>query len=366
MTPNSLRCALSIGAVSVFLLSACGSNESVEATSVGAVQCGGKRALSASGSTAQANALTRFVVAYELDCPGYTLDYTSSGSGAGVSEFLGDQTDFAGSDSPLSEARGEYDRAAQRCGSPAWNLPMVFGPLAITYNLDGVDGLALDGPTLGSIFNGTVATWDAPRIRALNPGRQLPAEPIRVIFRSDESGTTDNFQQYLDAASGGTWEQGAGKAFAGGVGEGARGNEGTSAAISTTPGSITYNEWSFARAQGLQIAEIITPADPEPVALSLDSVSRSIEDVRISGEGNDLVLDTDSLYAPSEPGAYPVVLVTYEIVCSSYGQSEVATAVKAFMTSALGNGQIGLEENGYIPVPEAFQRRLLDAVDAIE
>jgi phosphate transport system substrate-binding protein len=363
--------ALSLLAVSALLLSACGSDNNTSSGSGGdsgtsASDCGGKEALKASGSSAQANAMTRFVNAYEKDCPGFTLNYTSSGSGAGVSEFLGGQTDFGGSDSPLNAEKGEVEKAKARCGgSDAWNLPAVFGPIAITYNVAGVDNLVLDGPTLGKIFNGTVKTWDAPEIKALNQGATLPAEPINVIFRSDESGTTDNFQKYLDAASDGAWGKGAGKSFAGGVGEGAKGNEGTSAAIKRTPGAITYNEWSFAKAQGLSIADIITSAGPEPVELSVETAGKAIDGVKFKGEGNDLVLDTTSFYLPTEPGSYPIVLAAYEIVCSQYPDADVAKAVKAFMHSALGNGQAGLEENGYIPVPEAFKTRLTEAVDAI-
>ena len=253
--------------------------------------------------------MTRFINAYEKDCPGFTLNYTSSGSGAGVSEFLGGQTDFGGSDSPLNAEKGEVDKAKERCGgSEAWNLPAVFGPIAVTYNVDGVDGLVLDGPTLGKIFNGTVKTWNAPEIEALNEGATLPAEPINVIFRSDESGTTDNFQKYLDAASDGSWGKGAGKSFAGGVGEGAKGNEGTSAAIKSTPGSITYNEWSFAKSQDLSIAKIITSAGPEPVELSTETAGKAIDGVKFKGEGNDLVLDTASFYMPTEAGSYPIML----------------------------------------------------------
>lgn len=366
--------ALSMLAAGTLLLSACGSDNNTASSESGsgdggsapAGDCGGKKSLKASGSSAQANAMTRFINAYEKDCPGFTLNYTSSGSGAGVSEFLGGQTDFGGSDSPLNAEKGEVDKAKERCGgNDAWNLPAVFGPIAITYNVAGVDGLVLDGPTLGKIFNGSVNTWNAPEIAALNEGATLPAAPINVIFRSDESGTTDNFQKYLDAASDGAWGKGAGKSFAGGVGEGAKGNEGTSAAIASTPGSITYNEWSFAKAQGLSIAKIVTSAGPEPVELSTETAGKAIDGVKFKGEGNDLVLDTTSFYMPSEPGSYPIVLAAYEIVCSQYPDAEVATAVKAFMHSALGNGQTGLEENGYIPVPEAFKTRLTEAVDAI-
>ena len=365
--------AVSLLAAGTLLLSACGSDnnttassESGDSGSASAGECGGKEALKASGSSAQANAMTRFINAYEKDCPGYTLNYTSSGSGAGVSEFLGGQTDFGGSDSPLSAEKGEVDKAKERCGgSEAWNLPAVFGPIAITYNVEGVDGLVLDGPTLGKIFNGAVKTWDAPEIKALNEGATLPAAPINVIFRSDESGTTDNFQKYLDAASDGAWGKGAGKSFAGGVGEGAKGNEGTSAAIKSTPGSITYNEWSFAKSQDLSVAKIVTSAGPEPVELSTETAGKAIDGVKFKGEGNDLVLDTTSFYMPTEAGSYPIMLAAYEIVCSKYPDAEVATAVKAFLHSALGNGQTGLEDNGYIPVPEAFKTRLTEAVDAI-
>jgi phosphate transport system substrate-binding protein len=377
--PNRSGVALSLLATSALLLSACGSDQNAPTGTGGdqgtggtagdtaaGIECAGKESLKASGSSAQANAMTRFVNAFETACPGYTLNYTSSGSGAGVSEFLGGQTDFGGSDSPLSQDKGEYDRAKERCGgSDAWNLPAVFGPIAVTYNLQGVDGLILDGPTLGKIFNGAVKTWNAPEITALNAGKTLPDQPINVIFRSDESGTTDNFQKYLDAASNGAWGKGAGKSFAGGVGEGAKGNEGTSAAVKSTAGAITYNEWSYAKNQGLQIAQIVTSAGPEPVTLSAESAGKSIDAVKIKGEGNDLVLDTTSFYNPTEPGSYPIVLAAYEIVCSKYPDAEVAPAVKAFLTAALGPGQKGLEENGYIPVPEAFKAKLTDAVNAI-
>ena len=378
MKHNRFGAAASILAAGALLLSACGSDENKTSTgattsgngtagdSAAQADCGGKKALKASGSSAQANAVTRFVTAYETACSGYTLNYTSSGSGAGISEFIGGQTDFGGSDSPLSAEKGEVEKAKARCsGADAWNLTTVFGPIAVTYNLPGVDGVALDGPTLAKIFNGAVATWNAPEIAALNSGKTLPGDKINVVFRSDESGTTDNFQKYLDAASDGAWGKGAGKTFNGGVGEGAKGNEGTSAAIKNTPGSITYNEWSYATKQGLQIADVVTAAGPDPVKLSAESVGKSIDTVKIKGQGNDLLLDTSSFYKPTEAGAYPIVLPTYEIVCSKYPDAEVAPAVKAFLTVATTDGQKGLVEAGYIPIPDTFKAKLTEAINAI-
>jgi phosphate transport system substrate-binding protein len=360
---SAVLCVLATGAL---VLSGCGSDNKTSSPSGSSganVSCGGKKALKASGSTAQANAMTRFAAAVEHACPGQTLNYTPNGSGAGISEFTGDQTDFGGSDSELLPP--EYDAAAKRCGSPAWNLPVVFGPIAITYNVNGLTSLILDGPTAAKIFNGTIATWNDPAIAALNPGVALPAEPIRVIFRSDESGTSDNFQKYLDTASGGAWGRGAGKTFRGGAGEGAKGNDGTASAVKSTEGAISYNEWSFAQAQHLSMAKIITSAGPDPVAISADSVGKTIATAFIIKPGNDLALDTISFYRPNQARAYPIVLATYEIVCSKYPDPQVGIAVKAFLHSTIGAGQNGLADNGYIPIPDAFKSRLSAAVDAI-
>jgi len=218
------------------VLSACSNSHARLAYTAGAkVNCGGKQALAASGSTAEANAMTRFINAYAKACSGQTLNYTANGSGAGISEFLSGKTDLAGSDTPLSGE--QYAAAKQRCGgADAWNLPVVFGPLAITYNLAAVDTLVLDAPTLAKIFNGTITRWDDPALTALNAS--MPAEDIRVIYRSDASGTTYNFQSYLQAASGGAWNKGAGKMFDGGVGTGAAGNDRTSALVKATEGAI--------------------------------------------------------------------------------------------------------------------------------
>ncbi|RUP05745.1 MAG: phosphate ABC transporter substrate-binding protein PstS [Mycobacterium sp.] len=347
------------------MLSGCGGSKTVGAPgkSSANVNCGGRTTLKASGSTAQENAMIRFVKAFEQACPGQTTNYTPNGSGAGIREFLDQKTDFGGSDSPLSP--GEYAEAQRRCGAPAWNLPVVFGPVAITYRLDGVSSLILDGPTAARIFNGTIATWNDPAITALNPAVKLPAEPIHVVFRSDASGTSDNFQRYLDTAGGGAWGKGAGKQFRGGVGEGAVGNEGTAMTVSRIEGAISYNEWSFAEDQKLDVARIITSAGPEPVTISFEAVARTIASAGIVNKGNDLVLDTISFYRPSQAGSYPIVLATYEIVCSKYPDPQVGAAVRAFLQSTVGSGQNGLADNGYVPIPDAFKSRLSTAVNAI-
>jgi phosphate transport system substrate-binding protein len=360
--------ALRILTAGAMILSACGHNNVTSGTGTSStlqvkVSCGGNQTLKASGSTAQENAMNRFVKAFEQSCPGHSVNYTPNGSGAGISEFIGNQTDFGGSDSPLN--KGEEAQAGQRCGSPVWDLPMVFGPIAVAYNVQGLTSLNLNGPITAQIFNGQITMWNDAAIQLLNLGTKLPNEPIRVVFRSDDSGTTDNFQKYLDTASAGTWGFPAGKKFNGGVGEGARGNDGAAAAVKSTEGTITYIEWSFAQAQHLDTAKVITTAGPEPVAISPESVGKTVSSAWFVGKGNNLALDTISFYRPNQPGSYPIVLATYEIVCSKYQDPQVGAAVRAFLQSAIGGGQKDLTEHGYMPIPDALKSRLVTAINGI-
>ncbi len=359
--------ALSVLAASALVLTGCGSSTHASSSgpSAAPVQCGGKRELKGSGATAQQNAMEQFVFAYVHACSGYTLDYNANGSGSGVTDFVNNVSDLAGSGDPLDPSKGQVDRAAQRCGSPAWDLPAVFEPIAITYNIGGVNSLKLDAPTLARIFNGGITRWDDPAIKALNPGASLPSAPIHVFFRSDQSGDTSNFEQYLVAASNGAWGKGAGQTFLGGVGDGGVGDNGTSAEVQSTDGSITYNEWSFGVGRQLGMAEIVTSAGPEPVEVTTDSVSKTIAGATFKGQGNDLVVDTSSFYKPTQTGAYPIVEPTYEIVCSKYPDAATGTAVKAFMQAAIGPGQAGLDQYGSIPLPSAFQAKIAAAVNAI-
>jgi phosphate transport system substrate-binding protein len=324
------------------------------------VDCGGKQNLTGSGSTAQANAMSHFITSYEESCSGKQLTYSASGSGAGIQDFLAAKTDFGGSDSPLSA--DELTAAKQRCGgADAWDLPVVFGPIAITFNVKTTDVLTVDAATLAQIFSGAVTRWDDPAITAQNG--TMPAEDIHVLYRSDASGTTDNFQQYLQDAAGGAWTKGAGKVFNGGTGTSAKGNEGTAEAVKATEGAISYNEWSYAMKQHLDVAGIQTAGGV--VHIGNDWVGKTISNVTIKGVGNDLVLDLSKVYATTTPGVYPILLASYELVCAKYPDAAAGKAVKAFMQSTVTDGQQGLAPLGFIPLPPDFQARVAAAVDSI-
>lgn len=370
MKSSRFGTVLSLLLGAALVVAACGVRSTVSDTASDAatsawVACAGKPALRASGSAAQQNAIEQFVYAYARACPGRTLSYDAVGATAGVDDFASGATDLAGSELALDPAKGQLERTSARCGSPVWQLPVVFNPIAITYNLGGVGSLNLDGTTAAKIFDGTIATWDHPAIKALNASTTLPSIPIRVVFRSDRTGTTASFQKYLDDASDGAWNGGTGDAFSGGAGEGIVGNEGVSAAVLGTEGAVSFTEWAYALGTRLPMARIITSASPVPVPISAESAGRAIAGARFAGQGNDLVLDSVSLAKPTAGGAYPIVSATYEIVCSKYPDAGVGVAVRAFLQAALGSGQDGLDQYGAVPLPTPVRSRVLTAANAV-
>jgi len=352
-------------AVAALALAGCGSDDNLpraDRATAGGAECGGKNTLTAEGSTAQQNAIAVFNQAWRQVCPDKNLAYNPTGSGAGREQFVADQVDFAGSDSAITGAQAE--QAAARCaGNPPWNLPLVFGPVAVIYHLDGVDDLVLDADALARIFSGRITRWNDPAIAALNPDAVLPDQPVTPIYRSDSSGTTDNFQRYLATAAPQHWNKGAGSEFQGGVGEGAQKSAGVVQAVQATPGAVGYVEKGFAEHAGMRFARIDNGAGP--VALTDETAGRAIDAAGFAGDGHDLILDLDSIFGTTEPDAYPLVPPTYEIVCSAGYDPDTGAAVKAFLRFAATDGQPGLSAAGYVPLPERFKQRLLAAVEAI-
>jgi len=367
---NRRGASLLAAAASALLLTACGSNPGAApggAPSTGgqaapAGNCSGKATVTGEGSSAQNNAMAVFIQAYQQACDGFNVAYNPTGSGAGVKQFTAGLVDFGGSDSYLKPE--EEGPAASRCaGNPAWNLPLVFGPVAIAYKVSGVDNLVLDAPTIAKIFSGGIKTWNDPAIAAKNPGAQLPATPITVLYRSDDSGTTDNFQNYLTIASKGAWTKGAGKKFNGGVGEGRQGSAGVAQGVSQGDGAITYAEYSYARDNNLSIAKIDNGSGP--VELNPTTTAAAVANAQFQGEGQDLKLNINSIFGASQPGVYPLVLATYEIVCSKGYAPDVSTALKKFLTVALTDGQGKLADAGYVQLPDSFKSKVLVSIQDI-
>jgi phosphate transport system substrate-binding protein len=362
-----------VALVGSFALSGCGSDNNTSASA--SPSAGGATTttacpsgtLNGEGSSAQGNAIDQAITDFQSTCSGATINYNPTGSGAGIKQFNAGQVDFAGSDSALSttlkagSSSTEQAAADKICGSPAWNLPMVAGPIAVAYNLNGVDKLILTPAVTAKIFNGLITTWNDPAIAAINPGVTLPAEPIKVFFRSDDSGTTDNFTKYLKGSAPSDWPQDTGKKWTG-KGEGKEKSAGVANAVKATPGGIAYAEWSFAKDDKLGIAQIDNGAGP--VELTGDSVGKAVSAAKVSGTGNNLVLKLD--YATKAPGAYPILLVTYEIACSKAKDPAKAAMLSAFLKSfASADEQTKLQAIGYAPLPADLQAKVSTAIAAL-
>lgn len=357
-------------AMSAFGLVACsdsdGGGDNGTASAQVDTECGGASNIRASGATSQLNAMNTFSLSYEDSCDGQTVDYTGNGSGAGISEFSDGLTAFGGSDSPLKEE--QVQTVTERCeGNAPLHVPLVFGPIAVATNVEGVEQVTFSPEVLAKVMNGEIAKWNDAEIAELNGDAELPDADIVVFHRSDDSGTTENFQTYLETAAPAEWTQGVGKDFRG-AGEGRQGSEGVANAVRDTANSITYTEWSFAKNNNLGVSKITTPADEEGVELSAETAGTSIDSARIADSDNehDIVIETESFYVPEAAGAYPIIMPTYEIVCSTYPDAEEGEAVKSFLrVSASEDVQAELEDGGYIPIPDEFRDRLNASIDSI-
>ena len=360
--------SVAVASLGVLALSACGSDpqpsgsSSPDSSSSSAGADCPKGTLNAEGSSAQKNAIEEVISKYNDKCADVTVNYNPTGSGAGIKQFNANQVDFAGSDSALKP--DEQTAATKRCaGNAAIDLPMVIGPIAIAYNVDGVSKLTLDGPTAAKIFSGAIKTWNDPAIAKLNAGVTLPSTPISVFFRSDESGTTENFTKYLKAAGGGAWTKDPAKKWTG-TGSGKEKSAGVAEGVKSTKNSITYVEWSYAVDNKLGVA-LIDNGSGTPVELSADSAGKALNAAApADASGKDLALKLD--YATKAPGAYPIILVTYEIACTKGLPAEKTALVKSFLSYFVSkDGQSSLTDLNYAPLPAEIQTKVDAAIQAI-
>lgn len=313
--------------------------------------------LRSSGSTAQGTAIAQWIKDYNAKCGATINAYGGGGSGKGVSDFTSNQTDFGGSDSALKDT--QFAAADKRCGgNDAIDLPMVTGPIAVAYNVAGVSKLTMTPQVLVGIFSGKITNWNDPAIAAVNQGVTLPNLAIATIHRSEASGTTDNFTKYLTAAGG--WTFAGGKSWTAPGGTGAQGSDGVAKAISSTTGAIGYDEWSYAQSSKLAMADIDNGGGA--VTLTAESAGKAVDAAKVVGKGKDLSLQLD--YATKTPGAYPVILVTYEIVCSS-GNGDKGALLKSFLGYTATDGQTALVKIGSAPLPTEIQDKVIAAVKAI-
>ena len=368
---NRLR-ATALGALAVssaLVLTACGSDDNTGGTTGGSgektsaasnIKCDGAEGqLLASGSSAQKNAMDLWVKDYMAACSGVEINYKSSSSGEGIIAFNQGTVGFAGSDSALKPEEVTDSKKICKTGQGI-NLPMVGGPIAVGFHLEGVDSLTLDASTLAKIFDNKIKKWNDPAIAKLNDGVKLPDKAIQAFHRSEDSGTTQNLGKYLGAAAPSDWKYEAEKKWPAPGGQAASGSSGVAAQVKQVDGAIGYFELSYASSQSISTVDINT-GGAAPVKATSENASKAIGAAKIKGTGKDLALDLD--YTTKAEGAYPLVLVTYEVVCDTGNKAETLPTVKSFLTyTASDEGQKVLSEAGYAPIPTEINAKVRETV----
>ena len=340
---------LSIGAIA---LTACG----------GEGGGGGRTTLTGAGASSQEAAMNAWSDgAGELD-PAVQVRYSPDGSGAGREAFLAGGANFAGSDAAMDE--DEFESSKEQCGDKgAFNVPAYISPIAVGFNLEGVDTLNMDADTIAQVFSGEITTWNDPAIAEQNPDADLPDTNITVVHRSDESGTTENFTDYLHAAAPDAWADEESESWPISGQENAQGTSGVVSTASDTEGAITYADASAIGDLGtvaVGVGENYVEYSPEAAAAAVDA-SQRVE----GGAENDMALELDR--ETEADGAYPIILVSYHIYCNEYQDQDTADAAKAF-------GQYVVSEEGQqaaadaahsAPLSESMRQEANDSIDQI-
>ena len=356
----------SIGAIAVagtILLSSCAANEAGTADpSAAASDLAGT--IDGAGASSQGSAQEAWVAAFQTENPEVTINYDPSGSGAGREAFISGGVSFAGTDSALKQEEIDGGFAACVPDTGYIQVPAYISPIAVIFNVEGVDALNLDAPTIAGIFKGTITTWNDPAIAALNADATLPSAPITAVHRSDDSGTTKNFTDYLNKVAPEIWDAPAADPFPYQVGEAAQGTSGVVDAVTNGTNTIGYADASKAGDLGvaaIKVGDEFVDYSPEAAAA-----------VVAGSPAGDTASDTDLVISldrkTTDPTHYPLVLVSYIITCTEFADAEVAPAVKAFVqyiTSEAGQTEAAASA-GAAPLSADLSAKVATALESIK
>jgi phosphate transport system substrate-binding protein len=319
--------------------------------------------IAGAGATSQQAAMEAWIAGFTSVAPEATINYDPTGSGAGRTQFTAGAVQFAGSDAVLDEE--ELPAAQQICGGPdnVIQMPLYISPIAVVFNLEGVDTLRMSPATIAKIFNRQITTWNDPAIAAENPGAQLPATAITPVNRADESGTTENFTEYLAATAAADWPHEPDGNWPVQGGEAAQGTSGVVGAVRGGQGTIGYADLSQAGELGtvdVQVGGDFVNPTPEAAAAVVEASPR------VEGQGRynfGVELARDS----TTSGTYPIVLVSYTLACTQYSDPAQAETVRAFLDyMASEEGQAAAGQNAGNASISATQRSAFQpAIDAI-
>lgn len=316
--------------------------------------------ISGAGSTAQSAAMEAWIAAFNEKYPNVTINYEPAGSGAGREQFGAGAIKFAGSDAALKD--DEMTKAKAVCGDVV-QVPAYVSPIAVAFNLPGITSLQLKAETIAKIFDQKITKWDDDAIKADNPGVDLPDTDITPVNRSDKSGTTENFTDYLKGAAPDAWAHDVSGDWPVSGGEAAQGTSGVIAAIKAGEGAIGYADESQVKDLGV-VKLGVGSSFVEP---SADAASKILG----SSDRADSASATNFAYklnrSTDATGTYPLVLVTYSLACTQYGSQADADLVKAFLSFIISDEgqQLAAEKAGSAPLTSEERDLFQAAIDKI-
>jgi phosphate transport system substrate-binding protein len=296
-----------------------------------------------SGSTFQTVYQQSAIAAFKSVQPNMTVNYGSGGSGKGRTDLASGVTNYAGSDSPIPAA----DQS--KFHGTVLYFPVVIGPITMSYHLSGVSDLKLDAPTIAMIFEAKITSWNAPQIAALNPGAHLPSTHITVARRSDSSGTTQNFSEFLVKGAPGVWTLGSSSTISWpATTVGGNGNGGVASIIKSTSGAIGYVDYADAKASGLTFASVKNSAG-NFIAPSVQSATAAASNATINPN-----LTFSAIWAPGAQ-SYPITYQSWVLVFQSQS-GNMGNLLQAWVGYLIGAGQQLLPSLNYAPLPSNLQQ----------
>ena len=347
------------------VLGACSSSSSTSSPSGGSgssAPAGGSSSSSASlsgtlngsGSSFQLTFQQEAISAFKQVQPNMTVNYGGGGSGKGRTDLAAGTVNFAGSDSPIP-AKEESGFT----GKTILYFPVIVGPITMAYNLSGVSNLKLSPATIAGIFSGKIKTWNDPAIKADNSGVSLPSTAITLAVRSDSSGTTQNFTEFLVEATGSAWTLGSSSTIKWpSSARAASGNPGVAQVVKSTPGAIGYVDYSTAKASGLTFASVKNK-DGSYIAPSPESATAAADAVAVKP---DL---TFAAVWQGGPNAYPITYQSWDLVNAKQPTAADAANLKAYLGYLLGDGQKLLPQIGLAPLPSSLDQKAVAQLDKI-
>jgi phosphate transport system substrate-binding protein len=337
---------LALGACSSSGSSAPSGGSTGTATSGGGGSSNLSGTLNGSGSTLQLAYQQAAISAFKSVQSGLTVNYGAGGSGKGRTDLAGGTVNFAGSDSPIPDKE-----AANFKGKTVLYYPILIAPITVSYNLSGVSKLQLSGPTIAGIFSGKIKTWNDPAIKADNPGVSLPSTSITIAVRSDSSGTTANFSNFLVMSGGSAWTLGTSSvidwpktAHAG------SGNGGVAQIVKSTPGAVGYVDYADAKAAGLTYASVKNKAG-NYVAPSVDGATSAAQNSTVKPD-----LTFSAIWTAGAQ-SYPISAQSYVLVYQSQSSTSTAANLKGYIGYLVGDGQKLLPQLGYAPLPPSIDQQ---------